>query len=87
MAFFGTVGYLLKKFRFGAAPLILALVLGPMLEEALNQSLVLSGGSFLIFLSRPISMILILISFTLLASSFVLSVLKRKQPGELQEEQ
>lgn len=87
MVFFGIVGYLLKKFRFGAAPLILALVLGPMLEEAMNQSLVLSGGSFFIFLSRPISMILILISFTILASSFVLSLLKKKQPGELQEEQ
>ncbi len=87
MAFFGIVGYLLKKFRYGAAPLILALVLGPMLEEAMNQSLVLSGGSFIIFLSRPISMVLILISFALLISSLVLSLMKKKQPGEFQEDQ
>ena len=85
MIFFGIVGYLLKKIRFSAAPLILALVLGPMLEEAMHQSLVLSGGSFLIFLSRPISMILILLSFTLLISSFVLPLIKKKQPGELQD--
>jgi putative tricarboxylic transport membrane protein len=85
MLFFGIVGYLLKKLRYDAAPLILALVLGPMLEEAMHQSLVFSGGSFIIFLSRPISLILILISFTLLISSIVLSLLKKKQSGALQD--
>jgi putative tricarboxylic transport membrane protein len=84
MLFFGVVGYLLKKFHYDAAPLILALVLGPMLEEAMHKSLVLSGGSFIIFLSRPISLILILISFTLLISSFVLSILTKKQPATFQ---
>jgi putative tricarboxylic transport membrane protein len=86
MLFFGVVGYLLKKFRYDSAPLILSLVLGPQLEEAMHQSLVVSGGSFIIFLSRPISLILILISFTLLISSLVLSILQKKQPGAFQED-
>jgi putative tricarboxylic transport membrane protein len=49
------LGYLLKKFDYEAAPLVLALVIGPMMEEALRQSLILSAGSFSIFFERPIS--------------------------------
>jgi len=45
----------MKKFDYEAAPLILAMVIGPMMEEALRQSLILSAGSFTIFLARPIS--------------------------------
>jgi putative tricarboxylic transport membrane protein len=52
---FGILGYLLKKFDYEAAPLVLALVIGPMMEEALRQSLILSAGSFSIFFERPIS--------------------------------
>ena len=52
---FGVLGYLMKKFDYEAAPLILAMVIGPMMEEALRQSLILSAGSFTIFLSRPIA--------------------------------
>ena len=52
---FGVLGYLLKKFDYEAAPLILAMVIGPMMEEALRQSLILSAGSFATFVERPIS--------------------------------
>jgi putative tricarboxylic transport membrane protein len=52
---FGIVGYLMKKFDYEGAPLILAMVIGPMMEEALRQSLILSAGSFAIFVSRPIA--------------------------------
>jgi len=52
---FGVVGYLLRKFDYDAAPLILAMVIGPMMEEALRQSLILSAGSFATFVERPIS--------------------------------
>jgi len=52
---FGVVGYLLRKFDYEAAPLILAMVIGPMMEEALRQSLILSAGSFTTFVERPIS--------------------------------
>jgi len=66
MIFFGLIGYLFKKFKYEAAPLVLALVLGPLLEAALRRSLLLSAGDPLIFITRPISAMLMLISFFLL---------------------
>lgn len=63
---FGVLGYLLKKFDYEAAPLILAMVIGPMMEEALRQSLILSAGSFKIFVERPITAGLILAAALLL---------------------
>ncbi len=56
---FGIFGYILRKLRFEPGPLPLAFVLGPMIESSMRQSLLMSGGSFLIFLERPISMALI----------------------------
>jgi putative tricarboxylic transport membrane protein len=54
----GILGYLMKKFDYEGAPLILAMVLGPMLENTLRQSLMISRGSFMVFFSRSISLIL-----------------------------
>ena len=68
---FGVLGYLLKKFDYEAAPLILAMVIGPMMEEALRQSLILSRGEFTIFFSRPISAGFILSAALLLILPFV----------------
>jgi putative tricarboxylic transport membrane protein len=56
---FGLFGYLLRKLRFEPGPLVLAFVLGPMVEGSMRQSLLMSGGSFSIFLERPISMALL----------------------------
>jgi putative tricarboxylic transport membrane protein len=55
MMFFGVLGYLMKRFAYEGAPMILAFVLSPMLENALRQSLIMSHGSFSIFFTRPIS--------------------------------
>lgn len=66
MVIFGVVGYLMKKFGYEGAPLVLALVLGPMLEESLRQSLILSHGAFAVFFTRPISAGLLLSALILL---------------------
>jgi putative tricarboxylic transport membrane protein len=66
MLFFGGVGYLMKKFNYEAAPLVLALVLGPMMENALRQSLIMSNGSVSIFFTRPISLGIVLVVLALL---------------------
>jgi putative tricarboxylic transport membrane protein len=79
MVIFGVIGYFLKKFRYPLAPAILALVLGPMLEKALRQSLLMSVGSGWIFLTRPISLVTILISFALLASSLIPWMKKKRE--------
>lgn len=55
LAVFGLLGYLMAKVGFEPAPLILGMVLGGMMEEALRQSLIISRGDFSIFLTRPIS--------------------------------
>jgi putative tricarboxylic transport membrane protein len=54
MIIFGILGYLMNKFEYDGAPLVLAYVLGPMMEMALRQSLTMSNGSFTIFFTRPI---------------------------------
>jgi putative tricarboxylic transport membrane protein len=55
MLIFGIVGYLMKKFDYEPAPLVLCFVLGRMAEESIRQSLVLSRGSLMIFLTQPLA--------------------------------
>ena len=55
MVIFGVVGYVFKKLDYPLAPLVLALVLGDLAENALRQSLIMSQGSLAIFVARPIS--------------------------------
>ncbi len=62
MIIFGVVGYIMKKFDFEAAPLMVAFILGPMWETSFRQSLIMSGGRFSIFLLSPISLVALLIS-------------------------
>ena len=81
MILFGILGYLLKKYDYEPAPLILAFVLGPMFENAFRQSLIISGGSPLIFLSRPIAATFLVISLVLLVSPLALRVLGKQRPG------
>ena len=71
---FGIAGYLMKKFDYEGAPFILALVIGPMMEEALRQSLIISAGSFAVFVSRPISTAFIVTALVL----FLLPLLSRR---------
>jgi putative tricarboxylic transport membrane protein len=78
MVIFGVLGYLMRKFGYEPAPLVLAFVLGPMLENNLRKSLILSHGDFTIFIERPISATcLVLATAALLAP--LLPVLARKR--------
>jgi putative tricarboxylic transport membrane protein len=54
MILFAIFGYVARKFEFEAAPFILAVVLGPMMEKSFRQSLIMSQGDFSIFVTRPI---------------------------------
>ncbi len=53
MLIFGVVGYLMRKLDYPMAPAVLAIVLGPLAEPAMRQSLLISNGSFMIFFERP----------------------------------
>ncbi|MFZ5868131.1 MAG: tripartite tricarboxylate transporter permease [Thermodesulfobacteriota bacterium] len=86
MLAFGVVGYLLRKFEYEAAPLILAMVLGPMYENALRQSLIMSDGSYGIFFSRPLSATCLIFAALLLIVPHVRRVtLWRKKAIEFAE--
>lgn len=78
MILFGVFGYLMRKFDYEPAPLVLAYVLGPMLEQALRQSLRMSNGSFTIFFNRPISVTCLAVCLFLLVVSFGQIRKKRK---------
>jgi putative tricarboxylic transport membrane protein len=65
----GIAGFFMKRFGFSPAALVLALVLGPLAEEALRQTLTISRGSFMIFLERSTSLWIIAIT-----AAFVLLV-------------
>jgi putative tricarboxylic transport membrane protein len=66
MLVFGIVGYLMRKLNYPMAPAVLAIVLGPLAETSLRQSLLMSSGSFDIFFFRPISGVIMLIAIILL---------------------
>jgi putative tricarboxylic transport membrane protein len=85
MILFGVVGYFMKKFEYPAAPLVLALILGPMMERHIGQSVMMSNGSFMIFISRPISATILAIVLVLLVSPVLLSLMKKKRVGLLIE--
>jgi putative tricarboxylic transport membrane protein len=69
MIIFGVVGYILRKAGYELAPLIMALVLGPMMETNWRSALIMSDGSPLIFVTRPISVTFLIISALLLVST------------------
>ena len=82
MIFFGGVGYLMRKFGYESAPLVLAFVMGPILEQNLRQALLMSHGSFTIFISRPISAVTLAIAFLLLLSNVLPSMKKKREKVE-----
>jgi putative tricarboxylic transport membrane protein len=67
MLIMGVLGYWLRKFNFDPAPLVLGLVISPILEQSLRQSLIMSNGDYLIFFQRPIALGLLAVAGFLLA--------------------
>lgn len=79
MLVFGLAGYLMRKFRFEAAPLVLAMILGKPMEESLRQALGISQGSFAIFVTHPISLALLLATAVSLAGPALTRLWRRKE--------
>jgi putative tricarboxylic transport membrane protein len=65
---FGMVGYLMKKFAYEPAPLVLGLVIGPLLETAIRRSMIMSRGSLAIFYQRPIAALFMVLALLMLLS-------------------
>ena len=79
MSIFGVIGYLMRKFRYEAPPFIFALVLGPIMENGVRQSLLMSEGSFSIFFTRPISCVLLAAGLILFSIPVLPWIKKRRQ--------
>jgi putative tricarboxylic transport membrane protein len=76
---FGVLGYIMRKFDFPPAPMILALVLGFMIETNMRRSLILSDGDWLIFFSRPISAVILGITLLSLTYPIVRTIIARRK--------
>jgi putative tricarboxylic transport membrane protein len=81
MTIFGVIGYIMKKLDYEAAPLVLALVLGPIMENAVRRSLVISDGDVTVFFTRPISAFFLIAGLLILFSPLFLK--KRRVSAEL----
>jgi len=84
-AVFGLIGYLFIKLRCEPAPLLLGFVLGPMMEENFRRSLLLSRGDFSVFVTRPLSLGL-LIAAAVLVLIVAMPSIKAKREEAFQEE-
>lgn len=73
--FFGILGYILERYEFPVAPLCLAMILGPIAENSLRQSMIMSQGNISIFFTRPISLFLLLLTIV----SIVVLVMRRRK--------
>ena len=78
MLTFGLFGYVLRKMNYEPAPLVMAFVLSPMMEQSFFQALLLSDGSLWVFVTRPISLTALLIGAGLILSA-ILPFLQRKR--------
>jgi putative tricarboxylic transport membrane protein len=74
----GGIGYGLRKFRYDLAPVALGLVLAPMIELSLRQSLAMSAGDYGIFLQRPIATTMLALGVVLLLLALKPLVFKGK---------
>jgi putative tricarboxylic transport membrane protein len=79
MILFGIVGYLMKKFDYEGAPLVLAFVLGPLMENNLRKSLIMAQGDFSIFFTRPLAAASLIIALFLLVSPFIPYLRKKRK--------
>jgi putative tricarboxylic transport membrane protein len=86
MLIFGVLGYLMRRLGYSPAALVLALVLGPLAERALRQSLIISDAGAWIFFTRPISAVLVALSLAAVAVPivrWVWGVMQRARPAPI----
>jgi putative tricarboxylic transport membrane protein len=76
--FFGLLGFIMRRCDYEIAPLVLSLILSPMIENNLRQSLLMSDGSALIFFNRPISAAFLIATFAIIGLSFLPKMRRRK---------
>ena len=76
---FGLIGYLLQKFKYPAAPMILGFILGPIIETNFRRSLMFSNGTAAPFFTNPISGVFLVLTFVSIAFTVVKTYKKSKE--------
>jgi TctA family transporter len=84
--FFGLLGYLFQKLKCEPAPLILAFVLGPLMEENLRRALLISRGDATVFIRHPISAAFLIATIVLLAILVIPSIRKKREEAVAEAE-
>jgi len=79
MAIFGVAGYLFNKIELETAPMLLALILGPMMEEHLRRAMRLSRGDPSIFVTRPISLVVLIVAVLALVVAVLPSIRSKRE--------
>jgi len=77
MLFFGLLGYFMSKFGYPPAPMVIAVILGPLLEGGLRKALIMSDGSYFIFLQRPISLAFLILMALIAIGFFIKKSIKQ----------
>ena len=77
----GALAFILRKFDFPVAPVLLGILLGPLLEQEFRRALSISGGDFSILVTRPLAVIFLAVA----AISILTSIFNRNSPSVLEE--
>jgi len=85
-AIFGIIGYVWFKLRCEGAPLLLGLVLGPMMEENFRRALLLSRGSYMTLIERPLSASLLVAALILVVLVGLPAIRKRREEAFVEED-
>ncbi len=86
LAGFGVVGYIFAKFDCPPAPLLLGLILGPLIEENMRRALIISAGDPSTFVTRPLSLLLLLTALLIVIGAAVAGLRQRRQDSRWSEE-
>lgn len=80
---FGIIGYILNKFGFPLPPILMGIILGPIAEESLRQSLVVSNGSWTILFTQPISAVFLGVTAVIVLRKAYIMLVKKDGPREV----
>src|SRR5699024_5329348 len=83
MLIFGMIGFFMKKYEYPASPIILALILGPLMESNFRRALLMSEGDMSIFFSLPISAVLLILAIATLFTPLIKDYFARRQEARV----
>jgi putative tricarboxylic transport membrane protein len=75
----GIIGFLMRRYDFPTAPVIIGMILGPLAEQNFRQSMTISAGDWTVFFTRPLSLTILIIAFLLVAVPQLYGFLKERQ--------